>query len=73
MVRGALVSCASTPIAAVAVDGVDQTLSVPVVATVMPIASVGCADISRSAGAGAGDAVGGGGRWHYRNGTRFAR
>jgi hypothetical protein len=37
--------CASTPIASVAVDCVDQTLSEPVVATVMPIASDGDPDI----------------------------
>ncbi len=36
--------CASTPIAWVLVDGVDQTLVLPVSTTVMPIASAGFAD-----------------------------
>jgi hypothetical protein len=35
--------CASTPMEGVPDDGVDETYSVPVVATVMPIASVGAA------------------------------
>jgi hypothetical protein len=36
--------CASSPIDFLPVDGVDQTEIVPVVATVMPVASVGAAD-----------------------------